>query len=137
MQIINFFHPAYYIDSYLTPDFKWLWPLVVWWGLILLAAIVVQLRYRGVYKNWSGGRKFWWTHWSNMSYTVSILALAHLFFRFQNIPYFNWRLWPALLVIGILGWLGYLIYYRYRIQPKKQADRKVRRAVASYFRRRR
>ncbi|MFH1088538.1 MAG: hypothetical protein V1719_01710 [Patescibacteria group bacterium] len=137
MNILNIFKPSYYFDSYINPDFRLFWLLVVFLAVILLLTIFFNLRTKSLQRDWSGIKKFWWTHWSNMVYTVSIFGLVHLFLRYQNIPYLNWRFWPFLMVLGILSWLGYLIYYRQKIQPQKQANKELRRGVAYYFRRRR
>ena len=137
MNLLNIFHFSYYTDNYLSPEWQWFWPLVIIWGLGLIITIVFNWRFIKLSKKWSGDHKFWWTHILNMGYTLSVVSLVHLFFRYENIPYLNWRLWPALMVLGLLGWGGYLVYYRYRLLPKKVADRENRKSLAYYFRRRR
>lgn len=136
MGIGHIFKISYYFDSYVNPDFKLLLPLVIIFGLLLVITIILQRKFNKLNKQFSGDKKFWWTHWLNIGYTTSIVSLVHLFFRYENIPYLNWRLWPALLVLGLIGWIAYLMYYRRFILPKKQADREERKGVASYFRRR-
>lgn len=133
----NIFKLSYFTDSYANPDFALLWWLAGFFGLLLLVTIFFHWRLGKLGKQWSGDRKFWWTHGFNMGYTLSIVSLIHLFFRYENMPYFNWRLWPALLVLGLLGWGGYLVYYRYKVQPKKQIDRETKKSLAYYFRKRR
>ncbi|MBU1092360.1 hypothetical protein KJ836_01655 [Patescibacteria group bacterium] len=137
MNILNVLKPSYYFDSFVNPDFKLLWPLVVVLTVVLLLTIIFNIRTKSLQREWSGIKKFWWTHWSNMAYTVSIVGLVHLFLRYQNIPYINWRFWPLLMILGVFSWLGYLLYYRKVIQPQKQADKELRKGVAYYFRRRR
>lgn len=137
MNLLHIFRFSYYTDSYVDPDFKLLWPLVIIWVLGLAATIILHWRLVKLGKKWSGDRKFWWTHGLNIGYTLSIVGLVHLFFRYQNIPYLNWRLWPSLMVLGLLGWIGYLVYYRYKLLPKKVAERETKKSLAYYFRRRR
>ena len=137
MRIFNIFKISYYFDSYVAPEFIWLWMMVILLGLVLLITIFFNWRMAKLGKKWSGDTKFWWTHGLNMGYTLSIIGLIHLFFRYQNIPYLNWRLWPALLVLGIVGWVAYLVYYRYKLLPKKHADRAAKKSLAYYFRSRR
>lgn len=137
MHFINLFKISYYFNAFPDATFKLFWPLVILMGLLLVITIILHLRMRKITKQLSGDQKFWWTHWLNMGYTISCVSLLHLFFRFETIPYVNWRIWPALLVVGVAGWIGYLIYYRYKLLPKKKADREVRKNLAYYFRRRR
>jgi len=136
MSILHLFKLSYYIDSFADPDFKLLWPLVILLGLVLITVIIGQRRFNKLNRNLSGDQKFWWTHWLNIGYTISIVGLFHLFIRYENIPYLNWRLWPTLVILGVASWIIYLIYYRRIILPKKQAEREERKGVATYFRRR-
>ncbi|HCR41772.1 TPA: hypothetical protein DIV45_00125 [Patescibacteria group bacterium] len=137
MSILNFFKLSYYFDSYINPDFRFFWLVVALLAAMFLATIVMNIRIKPLWRNWSGEKRFWWTHWSNLAYTISIVSLVHLFLRYQLIPYVNWRFWPLLLVIIVLIWLGYLVYYRRKIQPQKHIERESRKSLAYYFRRRR
>ena len=137
MHFINLFKLSYHFNNFPDAVFKLFWPMVILCGLVLFITVISNWRLAKFGKKWSGDVKFWWTHWLNMGYTFSIVGLLHLFFRYETIPYANWRIWPALMVIGIIGWIGYLVYYRYKLLPKKQADREVKQSLAYYFRRRR
>ncbi|MFH0912352.1 MAG: hypothetical protein V1807_01700 [Patescibacteria group bacterium] len=137
MNFLNIFKLSYYFDSYAGPELALLWPLVILMVIVLAGTIVLNIRLVKFSKQWIGERKFWWAHWLNIGYTFSITGLAGLFFRYESIPYFNWRFWPALMIVGIVGWIGYLIYYRYKLLPQKRADQVNRQQRAYYFRRRR
>ena len=137
MNILNLFKLSYYFNAFPNTVFKLFWPLVIVCTLILVATVVGHWYFGRRGKKWTGDTKFWWTHWINIGYVISIVGLLSLFFRYETIPYFNWRIWPALMVVGAAAWIGYLVYYRYRLLPKKQVDRETKKSLAYYFRRRR
>ena len=137
MSIANIFKISYYFNTFPDATFKLLLPLVILLGVILVITIILHWRFNKMAKKLSGDKKFFWAHFLNMGYTFSLVNLAHLWFRYETIPYMNWRIWPALTLLGIIGWLGYLAYYRYKLLPKKHVERESRKSLAYYFRRRR
>ncbi len=136
MAIKNIFHYTYYFDQYVKPEFPGFWVVVVIMALILVLTIILHLRFGRLFKKLPREKKFWWSHWLNIGYTVSVVELVWLFFRYQSIAYFNWRLWPALIILGVTGWIGYLVYYRYRLLPQERAEQETQKSRAYYFRRR-
>ena len=136
MSLIHIFYPTYYFDKNIEPLFPGFWGVVAIMGIILMVTIVLNLRSSGSFKKLPKEKKFWWTHWLNIGYTVSLVELVWLFFRFEAIPYLNWRLWPALMILGVLGWLGYLGYYRYKLLPQHLVEKEQQQSRAYYFRRR-
>lgn len=137
MSIKHIFHYTYYFDRYIEPQFPGFWVVVGIMAALLVLTIIGNLRFNRLFKKLAKEQKFWWSQGLNISYTISAVELVWLFFRYESIPYFNWRLWPALLWLGVGVWLGYLGYYQYRIVPKQRADREVKKNLAYYFRRRR
>ncbi|MFA5967012.1 MAG: hypothetical protein WC805_00645 [Patescibacteria group bacterium] len=136
MAIKNIFHYTYYFDASINSEFPGFWAMVIILALILVLSIILQTRHNKLFKKLNKEKKFWWAHWLNMGYTLSITGLIWLFFRYQGIAYFNWRFWPALLILGILIWLAYLAYQR-RLLPKQRLEQEAEKSQAYYFRRRR
>ena len=136
MAIKNIFYFTYYFDPSVNPEFPGFWVVAAFLVLALVLTIILQIRHNRLFKKLNKENKFWWSHWLSMGYTLSITGLVWLFFRYEGIAYFNWRFWPALLSIGMVVWLGYLIYYRYRLFPKQRLEQEAQKSQAYYFRRR-
>ena len=137
MNILNIFHYSYYFDNYINPDFRFIWWLVSIFFVGIIVIIFLHIKFNKRFKKLNKFQRFWWAHGINMGYTITVTSLVHLFFRYQNIPYLNWRFWPALVVFGLIGWGIYLVYYSKKIYPQQVKERELRATQAKYFRHRR
>jgi len=136
MSLIHLFKISYYFDPYVSFDFPGFWVVVTLLALLLVASIWFGQRIAHR-KNLSGHLREFWLGWINLGYTLSIVGLVYLFLRFQNIVYVNWRLWPALLILWVVGRALYLIYVYKKVLPKRAAEKESRKMMSYYFRRRR
>jgi hypothetical protein len=136
MSLLHLFKISYYFDANVGYDFPGFWAVVTLLIIILAGAIwfgqVIERR-----KNLSGHAREFWQGWIGLAYILSIIGLVYLFLRYENIMYFNWRLWPALLILGVIGRGISLIYIYKRILPKRAAERENQKMISYYFRRRR
>lgn len=136
MSLLHLFKISYYFDANVGYDFPGFWVVVTLLVIILVGAIwlgqVIERR-----KNLSGHAREFWQGWISLAYTLSIGGLIYLFLRYQNIMYFNWRLWPALLTLWVIGRGSSLIYIHKKILPKRAVERENRKMISYYFRRRR
>ncbi|MBN2585134.1 hypothetical protein JXA59_00595 [Patescibacteria group bacterium] len=136
MSLLHFFKISYYFDPVVSYYFPGLWVTVTLLIVILVASIWFD-RKMARRKNISGHLKEFWQGWVNLGYTLSIVGLIYLFFRFENLMYVNWRLWPTLLVLWTIGRSIHLIYIYKKVLPKRAAERESRKMTSYYFRRRR
>ncbi|OGB74025.1 hypothetical protein A2V68_01500 [candidate division Kazan bacterium RBG_13_50_9] len=135
MSFLNLFKFGYYFDSMPGYTFPGFWIVLI----ILIVVFVVSLA--GSFRlsrarDMSGHKKMLWSSWVNLGYLLSLVGLAWLFFRYQGVVYLNWRLWPALLAIGVVGWTGYLIYLSRWVLPQKLSRQQEKVSQAYYFRHR-
>jgi len=127
---------SYYFDSWVGYIFPGFWVVLAGLLLIFFTSFVASFKLSRN-KRLSGQRRWLYFNWINLGFVVSLVGLFLLFFRYEGIRYFNWRLWPALLCIGTLAWAGYLLYFQKRILPLKIADQQAQISKSYYFRRRR
>lgn len=136
MSIKSLFKISYYFDPNVSFDFPGFWVILILLIVILSAGIWCG-RMLARRKNISGHLKEFWQGWVGLSYTLSIVGIFYLSLRFENIMYVNWRLWPALLILWVIGRAIYLIYVYQKVLPKKVAEKASRKMMSYYFRRRR
>lgn len=101
MNLLHLFQISYYFDSFSGTIFPGFW---VAFG-VLVAIFLVTLGFGikwGQDKSATGRIKEARGKWLSLGYAFSIIGLGWLFFRYQGIPYFNWRLWPVALVIAAI-----------------------------------
>jgi len=136
MSLLHLFKISYYFDPNLSFDFKGFWVVVILLAVLLVVSIWwAQKIARN--KNLSGHLREFWQGWISLGYTLSIFGLIYLFIRFENLMYVNWRLWPALLILYVIGRSLYLIYVYKKVLPKRAAEKESRKMMSYYFRRRR
>ncbi|MFA5270540.1 MAG: hypothetical protein WC400_02975 [Patescibacteria group bacterium] len=136
MSLLHLFQISYYFDPTVAYDFPGFWVVVILLAIVLVGSIWFgrTILHR---KDLSGHLREFWQGWISLGYTTSIVGLIYLFFRFENLMYVNWRLWPALLVLWVIGRSIYLIYIYKKVLPKKAAEKESRKMMSYYFRRRR
>ncbi|OGB75434.1 hypothetical protein A2810_01020 [candidate division Kazan bacterium RIFCSPHIGHO2_01_FULL_49_10] len=135
MSLLHLFKISYYFDPVVSYDFPGFWVVVV----LLAAALMFSVWFGRTIahrKNLSGHVREFWQGWVNLGGTLSIVGLIYLFFRFENLMYVNWRLWPALLILYVIGRSLYLIYVYKKVLPKRAAEKESRKMMSYYFRRR-
>ena len=90
------------------PKFLYMWPLVIIFGIMLMAAIVVIIvswRTRNiVYKKL-------FSKIYTMFLTIGIVGLLLLFFRYENVYFLSGRFFLLFLLVALLIWSGFVIYY--------------------------
>jgi len=134
--VLNLFKISYYFNGTIDYTFWGFWIVVIVLALILVASFIAGIKI-GRNKKIGGLFRNFYLQWVNLGYFLSILGLVLAFFRYQGINYFNWRLWPALIVVWTLIRVGQLIYFKKNILPKKMADRDKQISKAKYFRKHR
>ena len=136
MNILNIFRPSYYFDTFSGTSFPGFW--IVFGVLVAVFCVMLWLGVRwGQDKKATGRARETRGAWLSIGYGLSLIGLLWLFFRYQGIPYLNWRLWPAILLVATavrawLVWRG----SRLRVTTARSvASSEV--SVAEYTRRRR
>lgn len=132
-QFLNLFKISYYFNGQTDFTFWGFWYVVGLLALILVASFVAGTKI-GRNKKIGGLYKNLYLQWVNLGYFLSILGLVFAFCRYQGIIYFNWRLWPVLVIVWTLIRIGQLIYFKKKTLPKKLADRDKQISKAKYFR---
>lgn len=128
--VINVLHPGYYFDINLGYYFTGFW----WILGIALAVLVATIGFQ----IWIGrlslvrSQKMLYGKLIAIGYWIGIGIPICLFFRNQSIPYFNWRLWPALITFWVI-WSGIdaFRFWKYRM-PSNYAKESVKKAK-EYF----
>ena len=98
MSLLNVFKLSYYFDAFSGSVFTGFW-----WGFgalvtVFLVTFLLGLKW-GRDKTATGRVKEVRGAWLSIGYTLGVVGLLWLFFRYQGIPYLNWRLWPAALIV--------------------------------------
>lgn len=135
MSILNLFKFDYYFNIYLQYDSGYFWIVLSILILIFFVSLIVNSKLTKN-KTMSGIKKKFFLNWVNLGLIVSSIGLAYLFFRYQGIPYLNWRLWPTILILWGLSRAVYLTYYRIKILPDKLRLKQKEKAGSYYFRKR-
>jgi len=131
MTILNLFRPDYYFDNNLDSIFFGFW---VWLGLailLILASAIMNLKSR----QWSYFYKQIVARSTQIGTIVGWIGLLWLFFRYEGIPYFTWRIWPALLFIYVIVAVWYLVRFIRVDYPARQAKRGSRADKDVYLKR--
>ncbi len=102
-------------------------------GLILL--LIGGLIVRAKSKRWAYFGREVALRATSIGFIIGWLGLLWLFFRYEGIPYFTWRLWPALLIIYVLVALYYLVRFIRVDYPERQKQRGSRADKDVYLRR--
>lgn len=136
MSLLNLFKISYYFDNFPGYTFPGFWVALAVLLMVFIMSLSGSFRLSRD-KKISGHRRSLWSGWANSGYLLSIGGLFWIFFRYQGVAYLNWRIWPALLLLGVIGWVGYLIYLQKKILPQRVAEQEARVSQAYYFRRRR
>ena len=135
MSLANIFKISYYFDNFAGYDFSGFWIILGFLLCILFVALIGSAKL-GRNKKLAFSRKFLISSWINLGYLLSIVGLCLLFFRYQGIPYLNWRIWPTVLIIVVIVQAISLIYHQKKVLPKKDAERQSRINQQYYFKRR-
>jgi len=135
MSILNLLKFHYYFDISLDYDSGYFWVALIILILIFFVSLIANSRLIKN-KSMSGIKRKFFLNWVNLGLTVSSLGLIYLFFRYQSIPYLNWRLWPTLLVLWGLSRAVYLTYFKIKILPAKLLLKQKEKSGSYYFRKR-
>jgi len=136
VSILNLFKISYYFNGTIDYTFQGFQGVVIFLALILVASFIAGIKI-GRNKKIGGLFRNFYLRWVNVGYFLSILGLVFAFCRYQGINYFNWRFWPALIIVWTLVRIGQLIYFKKKTLPKKLADRDKQISKAKYFRKHR
>lgn len=135
MSILNLLKFHYYFDIFLDYDSGYFWVALIILILIFFVSLIANSRLIKN-KSMSGIKRKFFLNWVNLGLTVSSLGLIYLFFRYQSIPYLNWRLWPTLLILWGLSRAIYLTYFKIKILPAKLLLKQKEKSGSYYFRKR-
>lgn len=131
MSITNLLHWSYYFDSNMASTFSGFWVGVIITALIILASAILSVK-AGKFNHY---KKLIAVRITRMGFIIGWAGLIWLFMRYQTIPYFSWRLWPALLFIYLVIELWYLYRFIKIDYPKKMKDKGKSKEKDIYLRR--
>ncbi len=135
MSILNLFKLHYYFDISLGYTSKYFWVVLSILALIFFISLIANSKL-AKNKSMSGIKRKFFLNWVNLGLIISSVGLVYLFFRYQSIPYLNWRLWPTILILWGLSRAGYLIYFKIKILPAKLLVKQKEKSGSYYFRKR-
>lgn len=135
MSLVNIFKISYYFDNFTGYNLPGFWVVLSFLIILLFLALISGAKLNKN-KKLPPSRKLLINGWINLGYLLSIVGLCLLFFRYQSIPYFNWRIWPTALLITAIVRAVSLIYYQKKLLPKKDAERQAKISQQYYFKRR-
>ena len=121
MSLSNLFDITYYFDNNMHQDFAGFWVLLVLFVLLIIASWIVSVKF---IKKWNFFKRTVASRLVRTAQIIGWIGLAWLFFRFELIPMFSWRLWPALLFIYFIVEMVMLIKWMKKDYPKRQAKKK-------------
>ena len=121
MNIANLLHISYYFDNNMESSFNGFWVLLVVFVLLILGAWIVSFKF---IKQWNFLKRVIAGRLIRAAQIIGWIGLGWLFFRFENIPMFSWRIWPALLFVYLLVEVFYLIKWVKKDYPKARAKKK-------------
>lgn len=91
-------------------------------GIMVLTGMGLKNYYT---KKVRGGDYVYKKMFKKVSNNLVYFAIGFLFLvavRYENIPYFAMRLWPILLGIGFLVYLGRQLYKYFKVYPKELSN---------------
>lgn len=135
MFLVNIFKISYYFDNFTGYNFPGFWVVLGFLVVLLFVALIGSAKLNKN-KKLPPSKKLLISGWVNLGYLLSIVGLCLLFFRYQGIPYLNWRIWPTALLITVIVRVISLIYYQKKLLPKKDAERQAKISQQYYFKRR-
>lgn len=105
-------------------------------GLVLLVLlIIVGIIFNLLAKKNKANRLFVKT--ANMisqaSFTMGPIGLLLLFFAYEEIRLFGSRFWFLLWAIGLLVWLGFILYQHFKVAPRLKRAEEIRRQREKYL----
>jgi len=135
MSILNLFKFSYYFDPSINYNSGYFWIVLGILIAIFFVSLVVNSKLIKN-KSISGIKRKFLLNWTNLGLIISSIGLVYLFFRYESIPYLNWRLWPTLLILWGLSRAVYLIYFKIKILPGKLLIKEKEKSGSYYFRKR-
>lgn len=87
-------------------------------GLFVITKILVKVEVKR--KNIILSR--YYKKWSNLWLTLLIVSAFLTFFRYEGIPFLSGRFWFAVLYLGIIVWVGFLVFYYFKRIPKQKNE---------------
>ncbi len=104
------FSPEYLFLNYPSPDMALLPILLIFFGILLLLAIVSSVRLK---KNKKKPARILWMNLASWLWWSSVIGLFLLFFRYQGVYFLSMRFLLLAWILTIIGWgIGMLVYYR-------------------------
>lgn len=120
MSFANLLNFSYYFDNSAYYTFPGFWVVFVVLVLLILASWIVSVKF---IKKWNYLKRIIAGRLMRAAQIIGWIGLAWLFFRFESIPLFSWRIWPALLFIYLLVEVFYLIKWVKVDYPKARAKK--------------
>lgn len=131
---LNLFAPEkLFQTSYLfevTPNQEGLYKYLIFvFGALILAGLILIFKTKKQDKIW----KKYFAKIINLYLVTGFIGLVLIFFRFEGIPYLGSRLFLLLLGLIAIIWLINIIWYRYKILPKKILDNEKEKIFNKYL----
>ncbi|MFA5127021.1 MAG: hypothetical protein WC465_03420 [Patescibacteria group bacterium] len=121
MDLTKLTHWSYLFQIYTYEQLSW--PTLIGLLVIFVGSIVLAIYSHKKVKNSSGVMKVVWQKLTAWGWSTGLVGLLLVSFRAATAMYLSARLWLLLWLLIILVWLGYILFYRLSIVPKKQAER--------------
>jgi FlaA1/EpsC-like NDP-sugar epimerase len=120
MNISNLFHLSYYFGNDVFYTFNGFWVVFVILVLMIIGSFIVNAKFM---KQWNFLKRTIATRLTRAGQIIGWLGLLWLFFRYESIPMFSWRIWPALLVLYFIVEVVMLIKWVKKDYPKARAKK--------------
>ena len=121
MSFSNLLNFSYYFQNDAFYTFLGFWVVFVLFVLLILGSWIVSAKFM---KKWNYINRTIASRLMRASQIVGWLGLLWLFFRYESIPMFSWRIWPALLFVYLIVEIVMLIKWVKVDYPKKRAKKK-------------
>ena len=109
-----------------TPHTNFMIGLAIFFGILVVAGILVALLVRGESKKI-------WGRFVKPFLTVGILGLVHLFARYESLPWLNTRFFAELLFAIFFIWLLVIVIMLSKFMPKYMKEKEVAQRFERYL----
>ena len=103
--------------------------LAIAFGIFILTAFILIVKSKNKEEIW----KSLYAKIINLLIFSGAFGLMLIFFRFEGIPYLGSRLFLLVLLLGLIIWSATIIWYRFKILPKKIKEYQKRKAFEKYL----
>ena len=129
--LINFFRPEYLFEPDPGEFVKYGAFFIVFFTILGSIGIIIGV-YARVAKKLPEIKAYFYRRVATMLLTGAVLGLLYVFVREQEVLYLSSRLVLLLLLVGMVMWVGFLIYWGRQI-PEKMAAKEKQKEIEKYL----